>query len=244
MENVKNQINDLKTRIEEARKQVISKEEELALAEESLKKEEYQEILKKIENRLGPLYQKESDCENQINSSMNRLFNRTARAVEKINLMFKDLSELKKEIKNKENEIVQNGQQNRFPVRDALELKRVQIAQDSEVIKQIKGASSLVKQVNIVKGVSASVCEGLLEEDFGRLPVFAQNIYDAVKKTGSRSLRVPVDDLIRISKIPEPRIIIARDMVSKFLDNLKENNLIEYSLSGGAYVIADKMPTN
>lgn len=237
MENTTSKIKDLKTQIEETKEQIKIKEEELNRTEEALKEAEFQKILKKIENRLVPLYQKEKESKNQINSFMNKLFNRTARAVEKTNLMYKGLSELEKEIKNIESQIIQKSQENGFSVRDAIELKRVQIAQDFKDIKQIKGSSALVKQVNIARGIPAGVYQGLLEEDFGRLPIYAQNIYDAVKKAGAPSMRAQVDDLIRISKIPEPRIILAREMVVKFLDKLKENNLIEYSLSGDTYII-------
>ena len=238
MENTTNQIKDLKTQIDEAKKQIKDREDELTLAEEALKEAEFHEILRKIENKLVPLYQKEKENENQIISSMNNLFKKTALAVKKTNLMYKDLNKLKKEIKNIESQIIQNGQENGFSVRDAIELKRVQVSQGFKLIKQIKGASSLVKQVNIAKGIPAGVYQGLLEDDFGRLPVYAQNIYDAVKRAGAPSMRARVDDLIRISKIPEPRIILARQLVVKFLDKLHKNNLIEYSLSEDTYTIS------
>jgi len=245
MEDTTNKISDLMTQIETATKQIKTKEEELTQAaealkeaEEALKEAEFLEILKKVENKLVSFYQKERENENLISSSMNDLFKRTAQVVKKINLMYKDLSKLKKEIKNTESQIIQNGQQNGFAVREAIELKKVQAVQDLKVIKQIKGASSLVKQVNMTMGEPGGVYHGLLEEDFGRLPVYAQNIYDAIKKAGARSMRARADDLIRISKIPEPRVILARELVVKFLDKLHENNLIEYSLSGDTYTIS------
>lgn len=246
MEQTTNKINDLMGQIETSRKQIENKEAELTQAEEALKKAEealkeaeFQDILKIVEDKLVPLFQKERENENQISSSMNDLFKRTAQAVKKINLMYKDLSKLKKVIKNTENQIIQNGQQNGFAVREAMELKKVQAVQDLKVIKQIKGASSLVKQVNMTMGEPGGVYQGLLEGDFGRLPVYAQNIYDAIKKAGVKSLRAQIDDLIRISRLPEPRIILAREMVIKFLDKLKENKVIKYSLSGDTYIITD-----
>ncbi|MCK4244076.1 MAG: hypothetical protein KAX20_00455 [Candidatus Omnitrophica bacterium] len=239
MENTTNQIKDLKTQIEEAKEQIKLREEELTRTEEALKEAEFLEILKKIEDKLIPLYQKEMEEENQISSTMNKLFKRTVRAVEKTNMMYKDLSVLKKEIKNAESQITQNAQHDGSAVRDAIELKRAQVAQDFKVVKQIKGASYLVKHVNMAISSPAGVYQGLFEEDFGRLPSYAQNIYDAVKKACPKSFRARMDDLIRISRIPEPRIIIAREMVVKFLDKLKENNLIEYSFSGDTFTVRD-----
>ena len=246
MEDTTSRINDLKAQIETTRKKIMTKEEELAQEEEALKKEKealkeagFQETLETIENKLVPLFQKERECENQICSFMNKLFKRTARDVKKINLMFKDLRGFKKEIKNVENQIAQNAQQDGSAVREALELKRIQFDQDFEVIKQVKGASFLVKQVNTAMGNPEDAYEGLLKEEFSHLPVYALNIYDSAKRAGVKSLRARVDDLIRISRLPETKIVLARDMVVKFLDKLKENNLIEYSLSGDTYTIRD-----
>jgi hypothetical protein len=246
MENITDQIKDLETQLDEVRQQIKTKGEELSQAEgtlkekeEALKNAEFQEILETVEDKLVPLYQKEKESINQISSSMNKLFKRTARAVEKINLMLKDLSELKKEIKNAENKIAQNAQQDGSGVREAIELNRVKVDQDFEGINQVNGASFLVKQVNMAMGNSGGAYEALLKDDFSYLPDYALNIYDSVKGAGAKSLRTKMEDLIRISKIPEPRIILAREMVLKFLDKLKENNLIEYSLEGDAYLITD-----
>ena len=247
MEQAINKTKDLRTQIDEIRKQIKTKGEELGQAEETLKETEkalkdaeFQETLKTVEDKLVPLYQKEKESINQISSSMNRLFKRTALAVEKINLMLKDLSELKKEIKNAENKIAQNAQHDGSGVRKVIELNRVKVDQDSEVIKQIKGASFLVKQVNMTMDNSGGKYETLLRDDFSYLPDYALNIYDSVKRAGEKSLRTKMENLIRISRIPEPRIVLAREMVLKFLDKLKENKLIEYRLEGDAYIISDK----
>lgn len=239
----KNNINDLKTQVEDSQKQVKIKERELTRLEgdlknlgKALKEAEFQEILKRIENELVPLYQKERESENQINSFINKLFERTARTVDKVNLMYKDFDEIKKEIKNAESQIIQSARKDGFAVRESIELKKVQATQDLKVIKQIKGASAIVKQVNIARNIPEGEYEMMFEEDFGNLPIYAQNIYRAIKMSG-KSLRAKIDDLIRLSKIPEPRIILARDMVTKFLDRLKKNKLIEYSLSGDTYII-------
>ncbi len=253
MEQPTNETKNFNAQIEEARNQIKAKGEELVRAEKAmkdveealieaeknLKEKEFQELLKTAENKLVPLFQKEREIENQINSSMNKLFSKASRDVKKINRMFKDLSEVKKEIKNAESQIAQNAQQDGSGLREAIELKRVQFNQDSEVIEQIKGAPFLVKQVNIATGVPASTYEGLLKEEFSHLPVYALNIYDSVKRAGAKSLRAKVDDLIRISRLPEARIVLARDMVTKFLDKLRENKLIEYSSEGDAYTIRD-----
>lgn len=253
MEQRTNETKGLATQIEEARKQIKAKEEELAEAEKAtkeieealieaekiLKEREFHELLKTVEGKLVPLLQKERESENLINSSMNKLFKRAARDVKKINLMLKDLSELKKKIKNEESQIAQNVQQDGSGVKAAIELKRVQFDQDFEVIEKVKGASFLVKQVNIATGVPTGTYSGLLKEEFSHLPVYALNIYDSVKRAGVKSLQAKIDDLIRISRLPEPRIILARDMVVKFLDKLKENSLIEYSLRGDSYTIRD-----
>lgn len=253
MEQITNETKDLTAQIEEARNQIKAKEEELARAEKAmkdveedlieaeknLKEREFKELLKIIKDKLVPFFQREREIENQINSSMNKLFSKASRDVKKINRMFKDLGEVKKEIKNAESQIIQNGQENGHDVREAIELKRVQFDQDSEVIEQVKGAPFLVKQVNIANGVPASTYEGLLKEEFSHLPVYALNIYDSVKRAGAKFLRAKVEDLIRISRLPEPRIVLARDMVIKFLDKLRENKLIEYNLEGDAYTIRD-----
>lgn len=253
MEQTTNETKDFNAQIEEARNQIKAKEKEFARAgqtmkeaeeavkeaEEVLEKKEFQELLEKVEDKLVPLLQREKENDNQINSSMNKLFKKASRDVKKINMMFKDLSELKKKIKNAENQIAQNVQQNGSFVREAIELKRVKLDQDFEIINQIKGASFLVKQVNIANGVPIGEYQGLLKEEYSHLPVYAQNIYGAVKHAGGRFLQAKIDDLIRISKLPEPRIVLAREMVLKFLDKLKENKLIVYSSEGDLYKIRD-----
>ena len=253
MEQITNETKGLPVHIEEARKLIKGREEELARAEhavkeaehavkeaeEVLEKKEFQELLEIVEDKLVPLLQREKENENQINSSMNKLFKKASRDVKKINRMFKDLSELKKEIKNAEYQIAQNGQQDGSGVREAIELKRVKLDQDFEIINQIKGASFLVKQVNIANGVPIGEYQGLLKEEYSHLPVYAQNIYGAVKQAGGRFLQAKIDDLIRLSRLPEPRIVLAREMVLKFLDKLKENKLIVYSLEGDLYKIRD-----
>jgi len=250
MEQAVSKMKGLTVQIEEARNRITEREKELARAEESrkvleeslmeaeeeLKKKEFQEILETVENELVPLYQKERESENQINSFMNKLFERTARTVDKVNLMYKDFDEIKKEIKNAENQIIQSARKDGFAVRESIELKKVQATQDLKVIKQIKGAPALVKQVNTARNIPEGEYEMMFEEDFGNLPIYAQNIYRAIKTSG-KSIRAKIDDLIRLSKIPEPRVILARDMVAKFLDRLKKNKLIEYSLSGDTYII-------
>ncbi|MDI6729813.1 MAG: hypothetical protein QMD44_12950 [Thermodesulfovibrionales bacterium] len=79
--------------------------------------------------------------------------------------------------------------------------------------------------------------EELLDEDFGYLPSYAQNIYDEVKRAGSKAVRAREDELIRLAGIPEPRIIKAREVLKKHLDKLEDNNLIQYEKEGDIYIL-------
>jgi len=69
------------------------------------------------------------------------------------------------------------------------------------------------------------------------LSSYAQNILKELKGHVGGLLKVTEPDLIRLSKVPEIRIIRARDELEKCLNELKEYNLIMYKKQGDRYII-------
>jgi len=74
-----------------------------------------------------------------------------------------------------------------------------------------------------------------------RLPIYAQNIYDEVRRARGKPLKVNDAGLIRVAKIPEPRIIKARDELKKNLEVLRKKELVTCEKEADTYTITERI---
>lgn len=229
----------LKTKIEEKSREleatesdletkIGTKKKEIEEMEKALQETQWEERLKKVEKELVPFYGKKRDKEDEINREINKLFNNASKNVEKINLVFKDLKELKKKISNLEKELIRKSGDDNSQMRQAVEFKKAEVIRKIEVTQQIRGGSSLVRAVNIATGREEELEGDLFGSGFNELSIYAQNIYDEIRLSRGRPVNARVDEWIRVARIPEPRIIKARAELKKNLEILKKKGLIEY----------------
>lgn len=247
MTKVSQRVESLKASLEEKRKEIQDaemalqaeaekKKKEMEEVETTLKEAQWQEKLERADKELAHFYREERKKEDEINRAINKVFNEAAKDVEKINLTFKDLKELKKKISGIERNLIKEGNQDP-QIRDAIEFKKAEIIREVGVTEQLKGGSPLVREVNIALGIQEESEEDLLGRGFSRLSIYAQNIYDEVKRASGKPVRARVDELIRVARIPEPRIIKARGELKKNLDLLAKKELITYEEEGDTFII-------
>ncbi len=225
---------DLKTQLE-------AKKKEIEKMEKALEEAQWEERLETVESELVSFYRKEREKEDEINGEINRLFNNASKNVEKINLRFKDLKELKKKISNLEKELIQESGDDNSRMRQAVEFKRAEVIREIEITPQIRGGSSLVKAVNIAMGTEEELEGDLLGSGFNGLPIYAQNIYDEIRLSRSKPVNARIDEWIRVARIPEPRIIKAREELKKNLEILRKKGLIEYEEEEDALTARENM---
>jgi len=161
--------------------------------------------------------------------------------VEKMNLKFKDLKELKKKISNLEKELIQESGDDNSRMRQAVEFKRAEVIREIEITPQIRGGSSLVKAVNIAMGGEEELEGDWFGSGFNGLPMYAQNIYDEIRLSRGRPVNARIDEWIRVARIPEPRIIKAREELKKNLEILRKKGLIEYEETADALTVRENM---
>lgn len=209
----------LKTQVGEKKKEM----EELGAA---LEEAWWQEKLERADKELAHFYREERTKQDQINRAINKVFNEAARDVERINIMFKNLKELKKKISGIESRLIRSDDDHGAKIKDAMEFKKAEIAGEIEVTEEVKGGISLVREVNVALGIGDESDEELFGRVVNRLPIYAQNIYDEVRRSKGKPIKVRKDEFIRAARIPEPRIIQARAELKKNLDVLAEKDLI------------------
>lgn len=245
-------VESLKAKMEEKKRELEAAESDLKLKIEAKKKEiekmekaleeaQWEERLEKVEGELGPFYREEGEKEDKINGEINKLFNNASKNVEKINLMFKDLKQLKKKISNLEKELIQKSGDDNSRMRQAVEFKKAEVIREIEVTPQIRGGSSLVKTVNIAMGREEELEGDLFGSAFNELSIYAQNIYDEIRLSRGRPVNAKVDEWIRVARIPEPRIIKAREELKKNLEILRKKGLIEYEEEEDALTVRENM---
>jgi hypothetical protein len=243
-------IGDVKAQIEAKKKEIDQKEKDLqtqlemgrqslAEMEAELKEAQWQEKLERVEKQLVQLYREERKKENEINQAINKVFNKAARDVKKINFIFKDLNELKKNISSIENQLIRSDDTHDLKIKEAIEFKKAEITREIEVTEEVKGGVSLVREVNVALGIQEESDQELFGRIVNRLPVYAQNIYDEVIRAGGKPVKAKEDELIRVAKIPEPRIIKARDELKKNLKVLVEKDLITYEAEGKTLILKE-----
>ena len=231
-EEIKNTENSLEAQIE-------MKKKERENMEQDLKEAHWQEKLERADKELTPFCREERHKEDKINRIINKAFDNASKIVERINPMFKELEELRKKISDIENQLIQSSGNSDLQIRDAIEFKKAEIIREVEVTEQLKGASSLVRQVNAAMGLQDGSDEDLFGTGFNRLPIYAQNIYDEVKRAGGKPVRAKRDEFIRVARIPDPRIIKAREELNKNLEVLVEKDLITYEQEGETVILRE-----
>lgn len=219
--------------------QIEKKKKEMEELEGALKEVRWQEKLERANKELGPFYREERKKENEINQSINKVFKGAAKDVEKINLMFKDLRELKKKIFGIETQLIRSDDDRNVKIKEAVEFKKAEVAREIEVTEEIKGGISLVREVNIALGIQDESDEEMFGRVVNRLPIYAQHIFDEVKRGRGKVIKVKKDELIRAARIPEPRIIKAREELRKSLDVLVGKDLITYEEEGETLVLRE-----
>ena len=214
--------------------QIELTQKEIAQLEEALKEAQWQEKLERVEKELVPLYRDEREQENKINRDVNALFKRTYKSVEKLNRSFKELEESRGKRTDIEKGLTRGSQGRQM--RDAIEFKKAEVIRQVAVTDQQEGGASLIRTVNTELGIRES-------EELGRgvirLPIYARNIYEEVRRAGGRPLRVKWDELIRVAAIPEPRIIKAREELEKNLEVLRERGRILYEEEGDTLILRE-----
>ena len=223
---------NLKARLQE-------KQEEIAEVEKALSESQWQEKLDKVEEQLVAFYREERGKADQINRAVNKLFNAAAKGVEKINQMLTEIQELKKKISTIETGLVRTDDGKDLSMKEAMEFKRAEVAREIELAEQVKGGVSLVREVNAALGVQDESDEEFFGRAAHRFSSYAQNIYDEVRRAGGKPVRAREDELIRVARIPEPRIIRAREELRKNLDVLVEKELIVYEQEGDILTIRE-----
>lgn len=244
IENLKSRLDEKRAEIDATERtlqdQIEQKQKEKEQLEEALRDQAWQEKLESVDKALVALYREQRKKEDEINRAINKVFNLAAKVVEKINLMFKDIEELKKKTAVIERRLIQPAEDGDrdTEMRDAMEFRRAEVAREVEVIEEVKGGLSLVREVNAALGEGEPEHE-LLRRIAERLPLYAQNIYDEVRRSGGRPVRVREDELIRVARIPEPRIIQARTELRKNLDVLLRKELVTWEEEGDTLVLRE-----
>ena len=250
MSETSEKVESLKAKVEEKRREletavgglkthIEAKNEEIDQMGKALEEAQWEERLEKVERELGPFYRQEGEMEDEVNREINKLFNKASKNVEKINRGFKDLKELKKKISNLEKELIQNSGDGNSQIRQAVEFKRAEVIREVEVTPQIKGSSSLVKVVNNAMGMEPG--GALVGSGFNGLPRYAQNIYDEMRLSRGKPVSARVDEWIRVARIPEPRIIRAREELNKSLEVLSKKGLIDYEEEGDVLTVRESL---
>ena len=256
VQDLETQVQDLETQVKELETQLKGKqnktvsdidltafigltEKEILQLEESLKEAKWREKLKRIEKQqLVEFYREERKQEDKINRDINALFNRTSQTVEKINVSFRGLEELREKISEIERSLLTRWGPFR-EMRKAMELKKANVIREVPVTDQLDGGTPLVKTINTEMGIGEGEDEDLWAKGFIRLPIYAQDILAEVKRAAGRPVRASWDEWIRLAGIPEPRIIKAREELTKNLEVLREKGGIVYEEEGDTLVIRD-----
>ncbi|MCK4419117.1 hypothetical protein KAV79_04870, partial [Candidatus Aerophobetes bacterium] len=68
-----------------------------------------------------------------------------------------------------------------------------------------------------------------------------QNIYDEIRLSRGGPVNARIDEWIRVARIPEPRIIKAREELKKNLEILRKKGLIEYEEEADALTVSENM---
>jgi len=250
MSETSEKVEGLKAKVEEKRREletavgglkthIEAKNEEIDQMGKALEEAQWEERLEKVERELGSFYRQEGEVEDEVNREINKLFNKVSKTVEKINLRFKDLKELKKKISNLDKELIQNSGDDNSQMRQAVEFKRAEVIREVEVTPQIKGSSSLVKVVNNAMGMEPG--GALVGSEFNVLPRYAQNIYDEMRLSRGKPVKARVDEWIRVARIPEPRIIRAREELDQSLEVLRKKGLIDCEEEGDVLTVRESL---
>jgi len=224
--------NNLKARLQQ-------KQEEIAEVEKALRESQWQEKLEKVDKELAAFYREERKKADQINRAVNKLFNAAAKSVGKINRMLTEMRELKRKISTTENGLVRTDDGKDLSMKEAMEFKRAEVATEIELAEQVRGGVSLVREVNAALGVQDESDEEFFGRAADRFSSYAQNIYAEVRRAGGKPVRAREDELIRVARIPEPRIIRAREELRKNLDVLVEKELIVYEQEGDTLTLRE-----
>ena len=241
---------DLKTQIEAKKQEIAQKEKDLQAQLEkereilqekeiALKEARWQEKLERADKELAHFFREERKKEDEINRAINKVFKKAAKDVEKINLTLKELEELKKKISNAETQLIRSDDDQDVKIKEAIEFKKAEITREIEVTEEVKGGISLVREVNVALGIQDESDEELFGRVVNRLPIYAQNICDEVKRAGGRPVKTKSDELIRVARIPDPRIIKAREELEKNLDILVAKDFITYETEGETLVLRE-----
>lgn len=220
--------------------QIEARKKELEEAKKALEEARWEERLKRVEKEIGPFYREEKDKEDEINRQINKVFNNASRAVKKINLAFKGLKDLEKKISSLGKKLIQSSEDDESRMREAIEFKKAEVTRELEIAELVKGGSSLVRAVNIAMGIQGEREEDLFGSGFNGLPLYAQNIYNEIKMSRGRPVRARVNEWIRVARIPDPRIIKAREELKKNLEILSKKNLVEYEEEGDILTVREE----
>ena len=219
--------------------QAEKKKKEMEELEGALKEAQWQEKLERVDKELAHFYREERKKGDEINRAINKVLKKAAKDVEKINLTLKDLRELKKKISNAETQLIRSDDDQDVKIKEAIEFKKAEITREIEVTEEVKGGISLVREVNVALGIQDESDEELFGRVVNRLPIYAQNICDEVKRAGGRPVKTKSDELIRVARIPDPRIIKAREELEKNLDILVAKDFITYETEGETLVLRE-----
>lgn len=235
-------LEEKKREIQEAeaalRAQVEKKRREMEEAEVALKEAQWQENLERIDRELTDLYREERKKEDEISRAINNAFAEAAKAVENINLVFKGLKDLKEKISGIESRVIRSDEgRDANIVKKAMELKRAEIVREMEVAEEVKGGLSLVREVSAALGLQAESDGELFGRVVHRLPVYAQNICNELKRSTGKPVKLNRDELIRVARIPEPRIIKAREELEKSLDVLVREGRLVFEREGETLIL-------
>ena len=248
MLDVTDHAEDLRAQVEAKRKDIEAKElklqaqlekerKSLEKKEIALKEAQWQEKLEVAEKEIGPLYRSQRQKEKKISGAMNDLFQEASKRVEAINALFGELETLKKEISQIEDSMVRKEGGHDLQAKDALEFKKVEIDREIKVPQQSKGAFSVVKEVNRIKGFQGSLSDMLVGRKADTLSSYARNIFTELMENRARIIKNKEDAMVKLAGIAEPRIVKAREELEKCLEELEEENLISYEKDGVDYVI-------
>ncbi len=221
--------------------QVEEKNKEMEELGAALKEIRWQEKLEIAEKELAHFYREQREKEDLIGRAINKVFNEAAEEVERINLVSKELKELKKKTAGIESQLIQSDGDHDVKIKDVMEFKKAEIAREIEVAEEVKGAISVVREVNLSLGLGDESEDELFGRRIYRLPIYAQNIYDEVRRARGKPLKVNDAGLIRVAKIPEPRIIKARDELKKNLEVLRKKELVTCEKEADTYTITEKI---
>lgn len=249
-------VKDLETQIEGLEKQLEAKQEELTGTEvrlktqaeltgkdieqiqDALKEARWEEKLERVEKELVPLYREEREKEDKINRDVKALFNRTCKHVEKMNQGFKELEEIRERVSDIQKDLMRSKRGPDRQMRDAIEFTKAEVIREVPVTEQLEGGASLLRTVNIEIGIRDNV-DDAWGKGFVRLPTYARNILEEVRRAAGRPVRATQDEMIRLAAIPDPRIIKAREELNKNMEILREKGLIVYDQEGDTLIVRD-----